>query len=72
MARAVPITLSIVAIVVCGTVGGVAAWAIVTSIGLTGIAASLVAAVVGMVIALAAWTAVITLLHRIARRRSIR
>ena len=62
--------LSIVAIVVCGTAGGVAGWATVTSIGLGGIAASLVAAVVGMAIAVAAWIAMIALLHRFARRRS--
>ena len=69
MPRAVSIVLSLLGVLVCGTIGGVAAWALVTWIGLSGVPGSLLAAVVGMAIALAAWIGVTTVVHRALRRR---
>ena len=61
--------LSIVGIVICGIIGGVAAWALVTSIGLAGVTGALAAAVTGMVIAVAVWVAGTTLWRVFAGRR---
>jgi len=47
---------SIVAILVCGVAGGVAAWRIVSGLGIDGVTGALVAAVMGMLVATALWT----------------
>jgi len=46
---------SIVGIVACGGLGGLLAWALVMALGLQGTPAALLAAVVGMAVAFAAW-----------------
>jgi hypothetical protein len=48
---------SILSIVVCGGVGGVTAWALVGALGLGGTLGAVVAAVVGMIVAVALWVA---------------
>jgi len=60
---------SVLGIVVCGGLGGVAAWAIVRAIGLDGAVAGIAAAVVGMVVATALWTGGTTLLRALRRSR---
>ena len=60
---------SIFGIVACGGFGGVAAWAIVSLMGWDGVAGALVAAVVGMIVATAVWTAVTSMLRAIRRTR---
>lgn len=60
---------SVVGIVVCGGVGGVAAWAFVTTMGWDGPFGAIVAAIVGMIVATAVFTAGVSLLHRARRRR---
>ena len=57
------ITASIIVIILCGGIGGVAAWRLVGWLGLTGPAGALVAAAVGMVIAVAAFAGVTSLLR---------
>ena len=47
---------SIVSILVCGVAGGVAAWTIVSGLGIDGVTGALVAAVMGMLVATALWT----------------
>ena len=49
------ILVSILAILVCGVAGGVAAWAAVRALALDGVPGALVAAVIGMVVATALW-----------------
>jgi hypothetical protein len=46
---------SIVSILVCGVAGGVAAWMIVSGLGIDGVTGALVAAVMGMIVATALW-----------------
>jgi hypothetical protein len=46
---------SILGILVCGGIGGVGAWALVTTVGLSGTVGAIVAAVIGMVISVALW-----------------
>jgi len=46
---------SIVSILVCGVAGGVAAWTIVSGLGIDGVTGALVAAVIGMLVATALW-----------------
>ncbi len=48
---------SVVGIVVCGGAGGLAAWALVTTFGWDGTPGAIAAAVIGMVLAVALWTA---------------
>jgi fructose-specific phosphotransferase system IIC component len=60
---------SIFGIVVCGGTGGVAAWAIVSLMGWDGVTGALVAAVVGMIVATAVWTAVTSMLRAFRRTR---
>jgi hypothetical protein len=48
---------SILSIVVCGGVGGVIAWALVGALGIGGQLGAIVAAIVGMVVAVALWAA---------------
>ncbi len=56
---------SILGIVICGAVGGVTAWAIVTALGWSGSLGSLVAVIIGMVVATAAWIVGMALLHKL-------
>ncbi len=51
------IFFSIVGILLAGACGGVAGWALVSLLGVTGVAAALVAAATGMVIATGVWVA---------------
>ena len=60
---------SILGIAVCGGVGGVAAWAVVAMMGWDGTPGAIVAAIVGMVVATAAWIALTSLLRSMARSR---
>ena len=46
---------SIVSILICGVAGGVAAWTIVSGLGIDGVTGALVAAVIGMLVATALW-----------------
>ena len=55
----------ILGIVVCGGLGGVTAWAVVTAAGLGGTFGSIVAAIIGMVVATAAWAAGTALLRKV-------
>ncbi len=59
------ILASILGIVVCGGLGGVTAWAVVTAAGLGGTFGSIVAAIIGMVVATAAWAAGTALLRKL-------
>ncbi len=57
------IVWSVVGILICGGLGGFVAWLIVTGIGLAGAAGAIVAAVIGMVIAVALWAGLTSLLR---------
>ena len=57
------IAASIIVIIVCGGIGGVAAWWLTASLGLSGVVGGLVAAAVGMVIAVAAFAGTTSLLR---------
>jgi predicted PurR-regulated permease PerM len=57
------IAASIILIVICGGIGGVAAWQFVGWLELTGPIGALVAAAVGMVIAVGAFAGTTTLLR---------
>lgn len=50
------IVQSVVAIIVCGALGGGAGYGLLALLGWTGIGGALVAVFVGMVVATAAWT----------------
>ena len=56
---------SIAGILVCGLAGGVAGWWLVTALGMSGVAAALVGAVVGMVLATAAWAGLTSALRKL-------
>ncbi len=60
---------SVLGIVLCGGLGGVAAWAIVRAIGLDGVPGAIAAAVIGMAVATAAWVAVTVLARKLRRQR---
>ena len=60
---------SIFGIVMCGGLGGVAAWALVSQLGWDGTFGAIVAAIIGMAVATAAWTAWTSLLRAIRRTR---
>jgi hypothetical protein len=60
---------SVFGIVLCGGVGGIAAWAVVTLMGWDGTIGGIVAAVIGMVVATAVWTATTSLLRMLGRTR---
>lgn len=60
---------SILGILVCGVIGGVAAWSIVDMMGGDGVFGAIVAATTGMVVATAAWTALTSLLRMLSRSR---
>jgi hypothetical protein len=57
------IVWSVIGILICGGLGGFAAWAVVAAIGWTGTPGALAAAVVGMVVSVALWTGGTTLLR---------
>ena len=57
------IVWSVLGILVCGGVGGSVAWLLVRAFELTGIPAALVALVVGMVLAVACWIGLTSLLR---------
>ena len=57
------IVWSVVGILVCGGLGGFAAWALVTSVGWAGTAGAIAAAVIGMVVAVALWAGTTSLLR---------
>ena len=63
------IVWSIVGIVVCGGLGGLAAWAVVTTLGWDGTPGALAAAVLGMVLSVALWTGFTALLRAVGRIR---
>lgn len=48
---------SVISIIVCGGLGGVAGWALASALGLGGVAGALLAATVGIIVAAALWTA---------------
>ena len=54
---------SIVLIIICGGIGGFAAWALVTTIGVDGTWGAILAAIVGMIISVAAFAGLTTLLR---------
>lgn len=54
---------SIIGILVCGVLGGFGAWALVATLGLSGLAAAIVAAIAGITIATALWVAGSSLLR---------
>ena len=60
---------SILGIVACGGIGGVAAWSIVTLMGWEGPLGAIAAAIIGMVVATGAWTALTSLLRMLRRTR---
>lgn len=55
---------SILGIIVCGGIGGFAAWGVVTQLGWQGLFGAIAAALIGMVVATAAWTALTLLLRK--------
>ena len=56
---------SVIGIVLCGGLGGLAAWAAVTSLGLEGVRGAIAAAVLGMGGAVALWTGLTALLRKL-------
>ncbi len=58
------IFLSIVGILIAGGCGGLAGWALVTLLGLSGVAGALVAAAIGMLVATGVWVALTVLLEK--------
>ena len=59
----VSIVKSIVMIIICGGVGGVAAWWLAGTLGLSGTVGALAAVAVGMVVAVGAFAALTSLLR---------
>jgi hypothetical protein len=57
------IVSSVVGIIICGGLGGMAAWALVMSLGLGGTIGAIVAAIVGMVLAVALWALLTSVLR---------
>jgi hypothetical protein len=58
---------SLAGIIVCGVGGGVCAWWLVGALGLAGVAAALVGAICGMVLATAAWVALTVALRKLGK-----
>jgi hypothetical protein len=54
---------SLIGIVVCGTLGGTTAWALVQFLGADGTPGAILAAVIGMTTAFAAWAGGVALLR---------
>jgi len=63
------ILFSILGILVSGLCGGVAGWALVQLFGLGGVAAALLAAVVGMVVATGVWVGITVVLRALGMVR---
>lgn len=63
------ILVSILGIIVCGGIGGITAWAVVTAIGWDGTLGAILAAIIGMVVATAAWAGASSLLRVLGRIR---
>ena len=61
----VSIIKSLIAIIVCGAIGGVAAWWLTGALGLDGTVGALVAAAVGMVVAVGTFAAITSLLRAV-------
>jgi hypothetical protein len=59
------IVWSVVGILVSGIAGGYVGYSLVSALSLSGVAAALVAAVVGMVVATAVWLGLTVLLRRV-------
>jgi hypothetical protein len=56
-------------ILVCGGAGGIAAWSIVTLMGWDGTIGAIVAAIIGMIVAMAAWAVLTSLARMLGRAR---
>lgn len=63
------IVWSVVGILICGGLGGLAAWALVTTLGWDGTPGAIAAAIVGMVLSVALWTGITVMLRAIGRIR---
>jgi hypothetical protein len=63
------IVWSVIGILICGGLGGFAAWAFVTSVGWVGTAGAIAASVIGMVVAVALWAGLTSLLRAVGRIR---
>jgi len=63
------IVWNVVGILICGGLGGFAAWALVTAMGWTGTPGALAAAVIGMVVAAALWAGGTALLRALGLLR---
>ncbi len=61
--------VTILAIGICGGIGGLAGWALVTSLGLSGVVAAIIAAIVGMAIATALWVGLTSVLRTLGVMR---
>ena len=57
------IVWSVVGILFCGGLGGLAAWAMVTTLGWQGTPGAIIAVIAGMVISVALWTGLTVLLR---------
>ena len=60
---------SLLGIVLCGGLGGVAAFAIVRLLGLDGVSGAIVAVVMGMIVASGAWVAATSAVRALRRTR---
>jgi CHASE2 domain-containing sensor protein len=60
--------LRLLAIVVCGGAGGLLAWWLVSSLGWTGVAGAIAAALLGMILATLLWAGGIALVNALQRR----
>jgi hypothetical protein len=60
---------NIIGILLCGGLGGFAAWALVTGMGLEGVFGAVAAAIIGMVIAVALWAGLTSLLRALGLLR---
>ena len=63
------IVWNVIGIVLCGGLGGFAAWAFVTGMGWVGTPGAIAAAIIGMVVAVALWAGVTTLLRALGAIR---
>ena len=63
------IVWSVIGIIICGGLGGFAAWAFVSTVGWVGTAGAIAAAIIGMVIAVALWAGLTSLLRAMGRIR---
>lgn len=59
------IVWSVLGIILCGGIGALCGWLLTQAIGLSGAGAAILAAIVGMVVATAAWAGLTTLLRRL-------